>query len=235
MVCLSSDGVNCVAFKPDNPNVPSLSKACTSPPFLKHTFYILLGTNLVCLSSNLVLCLAFFSTHLVCLSSGSVRCLAFKPDNPNILVSCSYDKTIKMWDLTSGSCVSTVKVDAGDLGVQCVTFNGTGDTIVAGCWNGNIFFIDTATSQVREPPLIVDSYVNSVAFSPCGKTMAVGCENGKVVIVDVATVAVMRSLTGARYGKPPLLYDCPVCGHFTAKCFNTVDVNHANLNLILTN
>ena len=83
------------------------------------------------------------------LSSGSVWCVVFKPDNPNILVSCSYDKTIKMWDLTSGSCVSRV--------------------------------------------------------------------------------------TGARYGKPPLLYDCPVCGHFTAKCFNTVDVNHANLNLILTN
>ena len=85
----------------------------------------------------------------MCLSSDGVNCVAFKPDNPNILVSCSDDKTIKMWDLTSGSCVSTV--------------------------------------------------------------------------------------TGARYGKPPLLYDCPVCGHFTAKCFNTVDVNHANLNLILTN
>ena len=58
-----------------------------------------------------MLCLAFFSTHLVCLSSGSVRCLAFKPDNPNILVSCSSDATIKMWGLTSGSCVSTVTCD----------------------------------------------------------------------------------------------------------------------------
>ena len=103
----------------------------TSLPFLENTFYLI------------------FSTNLVCLSSHFVNCVAFKPDNPNILVSGSRDKTIKMWDLTSGSCVSTV--------------------------------------------------------------------------------------TGARYGKPPLLYDCPVCGHFTAKCFNTVDVNHANLNLILTN
>ena len=92
------------------------------------------------------------------LSSDNVSCVAFKPDNPNILVSCSDDETIKMWDITSGSCVSTLRVDAGVYGVQCVRFNGTGDTIVAGCWNGNIFFIDTATSQVREPPLTCDRY-----------------------------------------------------------------------------
>ena len=73
------------------------------------------------------------------MSSDRVTCVAFKPDNPNILVSGSYDDTIKMWDITSGSCVSTLEVDAGDFGVLCVTFNGTGDTIVAGCYNGNIF------------------------------------------------------------------------------------------------
>ena len=45
----------------------------------------------------------------MCLSSGMVYCVAFKPDNPNILVSGSYDKTIKMWDITSGSCLSTLR------------------------------------------------------------------------------------------------------------------------------
>jgi WD40 repeat protein len=49
------------------------------------------------------------STNLVCLSSDGVSCVAFKPDNPNILVSCSWDTTIKMWDLTSGSCLSTLR------------------------------------------------------------------------------------------------------------------------------
>ena len=43
-----------------------------------------------------------------------MRCVAFKPDNPNILVSCSDDKTIKMWDITSGACVSIVTCDRYD-------------------------------------------------------------------------------------------------------------------------
>ena len=50
------------------------------------------------------------STNLVCLSSNYVMCVAFKPDNPNIVVSGSDDKTIKTWDITSGSCLSTLNV-----------------------------------------------------------------------------------------------------------------------------
>ena len=45
---------------------------------------------------------------MVCLSSELVTCFAFKPDNPNIVVSASYDKTIKTFDITSGSCLSTL-------------------------------------------------------------------------------------------------------------------------------
>ena len=44
----------------------------------------------------------------MCLSSDYVRCVAFKPDNPNIVVSGSDDETIKTWDITSGSCLSTL-------------------------------------------------------------------------------------------------------------------------------
>ena len=38
-----------------------------------------------------------------------MNCVAFKPDNPNIVVSGSNDATIKTWDITSGSCLSTLR------------------------------------------------------------------------------------------------------------------------------
>ena len=38
----------------------------------------------------------------------AVSCLAFKPGDPDILVTASWDKTLKMWDVSSGKCFSTM-------------------------------------------------------------------------------------------------------------------------------
>ena len=60
-----------------------------------------------------------------------MNCVAFKPDNPNILVSCSYDKTIKMWDITSGSCLSTLTGHSD--WVRGVAFNPKDPQMLVSC------------------------------------------------------------------------------------------------------
>ena len=45
---------------------------------------------------------------MVFVSSDYVLCVAFDPKKPNILASCSDDKTIKIWDIESGACQSTL-------------------------------------------------------------------------------------------------------------------------------
>ena len=96
----------------------------------------------------------------MCLSSDEVNCVAFKPDNPNILVSGSWDKTIKikMWDITSGSCLSTLSCGSP---VWCLDMKDK--MIVAGCQNGKIKFFKLNESQdwgeiQSEPPLTCDRY-----------------------------------------------------------------------------
>ena len=69
---------------------------------------------------------------MLCLSSSFVNCVSFKPDNPNIVVSGSSDKTIKTWDITSGSCLSTLNVDGR---VDSIDFAPCGNKLAVACNN----------------------------------------------------------------------------------------------------
>ena len=105
------------------------------------------GNNVVVRDSTTGFTLSTLNAH-----SDYVRAVSWSPCG-KWLASGGDDKMVYIYDAQTFEVKCPVKVDAGFGGVQCVTFNGTGDTIVAGCYNGNIFFINTTTSQVREPPL----------------------------------------------------------------------------------
>ena len=38
----------------------------------------------------------------------AVSSLVFKPDDPNVLVTGSWDNTVKLWDLSTSTCLSTM-------------------------------------------------------------------------------------------------------------------------------
>ena len=40
-----------------------------------------------------------------------VSSLAFKPDDANVLITGSWDKTVKLWDLSTSTCLSTMSDD----------------------------------------------------------------------------------------------------------------------------
>ena len=54
--------------------------------------------------------------------------MAFDPQKPNILASGSADETIKIWDIESGSCLSTLRVDGK---VSSLDFSPCGSKIAA--------------------------------------------------------------------------------------------------------
>ena len=66
----------------------------------------------------------------------------------NILASCSADKSIKLWNLDTGTELSTT-VDSGLGGVRSVAFSPKGDMIAAGCCNGIIYLVDMLTAKVK--------------------------------------------------------------------------------------
>ena len=74
---------------------------------------------------------------MLCLSSNWVACVSFKPDNPKILVSSSYDKTIKTWDITSGSCLSTLRGHSAV--VRSVCFSSDGKQLTSGSEDATVW------------------------------------------------------------------------------------------------
>ena len=86
---------------------------------------------------------------MVFVSSNWVYCVAFDPQKPNILASGSADKTIKIWDIESGACQSTL---GGDKPVYCVSFSPDGDMLAAGDGvfrGGNVRLYDVHTGEVK--------------------------------------------------------------------------------------
>ena len=82
---------------------------------------------------------------MVYLSSNSVYCVAFKPDNPNVVVSGSRDTTIKTWDITSGSCLSTLSGHSDD--VYSVAWSPDGTKLASGSSDDTVRIWEAATGK----------------------------------------------------------------------------------------
>ena len=98
-----------------------------------------------------------------------MNCVAFKPDNPNIVVSGSDDKTIIVWDITSGSCLSTLRGHTAR--VRSVCFSPDGAKIVSGSWDKKVLIWDAASGE-QLCSLNVGGSVSSIDFAPCGNKLA---------------------------------------------------------------
>ena len=108
----------------------------------------------------------------------------FSPQG-NLLVSGSFDETVKIWDVRSGECVATLPAHSDP--VTGVDFNRDGTCIVSSSHDGLIRIWDVATGECLKtiyaegnPP------VTFVKYSPNGKFILSGTLDGKLRLWNVA-------------------------------------------------
>lgn len=118
------------------------------------------------------------ATH-ICLAQGEalktlhghtnyIMCVNFNPQS-NLIVSGSFDETVRIWDVKTGRCIKTLPAHSDPVSACC--FNRDGTLIASSSYDGLCRVWDTATGQCLKT-LICDENnppVSYVTFSPNGK------------------------------------------------------------------
>ena len=109
----------------------------------------------------------------------TVRHLAFSPDG-SLLVSTSWDKTAKLWDVETGALRADHRFE--DV-VWHAVFDPSGTKLATACRSGAATVFDIAGGS--EPKKLPHSAaLRVVRFGPDGRKLATGSENGSVTIFD---------------------------------------------------
>jgi WD domain, G-beta repeat len=123
--------------------------------------------------------------------TGQVNYLAFSPDG-KLLASASEDKTVKLWDLSTGTVRRTFTGHASS--VICVAFSPDGQTVASYCDDQTVRVWNAQTGAVRHTFTVGGPWSGIVAFSPDGQMLAAGADE----------LRLWSPTTGAQLRRPPL-------------------------------
>jgi WD40 repeat protein len=121
-----------------------------------------------------------------------VYSVAFSP-NGKSLASGSQDKTIRVWDVASGTLRQTL-MGHTDI-VFSVAFSPDGRLLASGSPDKTIKLWDVASGRLNRTLTTHSGPVMSVAFSPDGKLLASGSQDKTIKLWDVASGTLRQTLT----------------------------------------
>lgn len=120
--------------------------------------------------------------------------------NGKSVVTGSYDSTAKVWDMATGSLMTTLEMRSLEQhyssGVTSVAISRDKWFIVTGTWDNTTKVWDMATGSLRMTLEGHSSGVTSVAISRDGKSIVTGSNDKTAKLWDMATGSLMRTLEG---------------------------------------
>jgi WD40 repeat protein len=161
---------------PSNPPISNLSPANTRP--------VVTANN----SSRTFVLANTLNNH-----SDNINSVAISRDNKT-LASGAEDKTIKIWNITTGEEIMTL--NGHSRFVQSIAFSPDGKTLASGSVDKTIKIWNVATGKEIRTLKGHTSSVESLAFSPDGKTLASCGWDNTIKILNVATGKEVRTLKG---------------------------------------
>ncbi|WP_310481674.1 WD40 repeat domain-containing protein [Chamaesiphon sp. VAR_48_metabat_403] len=122
-----------------------------------------------------------------------VRCLSFTPDSAK-LISGSFDKTIKLWQLDTGVAIHTLADDRRK-GVFALAVSPDGKLLASGSWDERIELWNLETGTLLQYLTHHQASVRSLAISPDSKTLVSGSFDRTIVLWSLPDGKVIKTLT----------------------------------------
>ncbi|MDZ8090476.1 MAG: ribosome assembly protein 4 [Nostoc sp. DedQUE05] len=125
--------------------------------------------------------------------SSAVNSIAYSP-NGQQLASASDDKTIKIWDVSSGKLLKSL-TGHSDV-VNSIAYNPNKQQLASASADKTIKIWDVSSGKLLKTLTGHSDVVNSIAYSPNGQQLASASRDKTIKIWDVSSGQLLKTLTG---------------------------------------